>query len=145
MTAVVAKQNSLGLRNSDWQVTQCCSGWGIHPEFKRHWISLPPKAKIFQSFDFELFQRIFNYYQIKVFEKLCETWGDPQSNNRWLQWFIKKIPLDGGKVTEKCINGIAVRILTLYLRGIGFDCHPWLKLLSHLSLRCSKEYSIMIN
>ena len=71
--------------------------------------------------------------------------GDPQSNNRWLQWFIKKIPLDGMKVIDKCINGIAVRVLTLYVSGIRFDCHPRLKLFSHLSLRYSKEYSVIIN
>ena len=139
MAAVVAKQNFLGWWDSDWQMTQWFSGYGIHPGCMRHWVWLPPKAKTFQSFDFEVFQRIFNYYQIKVFETHCETWGDPLSNNRWLQWFIKKIPLDGGKVIDKCINGLAVRVLTLYVRGIGFDSHPRLKLFSHLSLRCSKE------
>ena len=71
--------------------------------------------------------------------------GDHQSNNTWLQSFINQIPLDGGTVTEKCLSCLAVRVLTLNVRGIGFDSHPRLKLFSHLSLRFSKEYSIIIN
>ena len=71
--------------------------------------------------------------------------GDPQSNNRWLQWLRNQIPLDGGTVTEKCLIGLAVRVLTLNVRGIGFNSHLRLKLFSHLIFRCSKEYSIIIN
>ena len=45
--------------------------------------------------------------------------GDHQSNNTWLQSFINQIPLDGGTVTEKCLSCLAVRVLTLNVRGIG--------------------------
>ena len=58
---------------------------------------------------------------------------------------LKKIPLDGETVTDKCLIGLAVRVLTQNVRGIGFDSHPRLKVFSHLSLRCSKEYSVIIN
>ena len=70
--------------------------------------------------------------------------GDPQSNNRWLQLFINKIPLDGETVTDVCISGLAVRALIQNVRGIGFDSHPKLKLFSHFIFSCSKDYSIII-
>ena len=59
--------------------------------------------------------------------------------------YINKIPLDGETVTDECISGLAVRVFTQNVRGIRCDTHPRLKVFSLLSLRCSKEYSIIIN
>ena len=53
--------------------------------------------------------------------------------------------LDGRTVTDRCLSGVVVRVLGQNVRGIGFNSHLRLKLFSHLSLRCSKEYQIIIN
>ena len=70
---------------------------------------------------------------------------DPQSHNRWLQLFIKKIPLDGGTVIDKGLKGLAGKTFTQNVRAIGCDSHQRLKLFSLMCLICSKEYSIIIS
>ena len=55
-----------------------------------------------------------------------------------------KIPLDGGTVTDKCINGLPVKTLTQNLRGIGFDSYSRLKLYSYFRLRWSKNIQLIL-
>ena len=42
-------------------------------------------------------------------------------------------------MTDKCLDGLAVRVLTQNVRGIGFNSHPGLKLFSHRDLGVLKN------
>ena len=69
-----------------------------------------------------MFQRIFNYYQLKHLEKHCETSGDPQQ--KMAAEVAKQSPLDGGTVTDKCLSGLAARAHNWNVRGVRFNSHP---------------------
>ena len=68
-----------------------------------------------------MFQRIFNYYQLKHLEKHCETSGDPQQ--KMAAVVAKQSPLDGGTVTDNCLGCLAARALILNMRGVKINSY----------------------
>ena len=63
----------------------------------------------------------------------------PHLNTRWLQLVANKSsPLDVGPVTDRCLNGLTVRMLTQNVRGVRFDSHLGLNF--SVTLDVLKEY-----